>query len=505
MSDEQNKDLPTEPEVKVDSTEPTSTPVESYTGKSTVTIQADPVEAYKEGETPPPYQEALHFYMDHPYNVHLNIKGVELEDLPSDESARIHYSDVIAGAAQNHTSANNEFTPFLEENGGQWQQTLEYEGHRLGLARPRQTVKRGQLSGHEARLRVNAAVGLGSVVSVPCWHTGAWLNMKAPSNATLLELERRIGNLKIDLGRKTQGASFSNVAVFTNIHLINVALEHVYGGTIRPDLKVLKDRLLITDIPLVVWGFACSIWQDGYPMERPCVKDPSVCNHVDEAKVRITKLLWVNNRMINDQQRVHMLEREKEADLKDLEAYQKQHSAPQTRLLDISDRVKVRLKVPTISAYEKAGFDWVDRIVKATDEAFGQSLRGDERNAYIFDQARTTSMMRYAHFVDEVLFLDEDGQEESFVKDADGIRGVLETLSSDRKHTKAFISGVTKFIRSAIIAAIGIPRYTCPACKGEAPEEDSPEHLAEIIQIEMNEVFFTLQYMRLISNMDLQL
>lgn len=478
---------------------------DSTVKKANFTVQVDPVLPYGEGESRPPYQQALHFYMDHPYNVQANLRDVEVEDLPSSEENRTRYSEVIAGAAQNHTLGNNTFSPFLESAEDEWVQTLEYEGTRLGLARPRQTVKRGQLSGHEARLRVNAAVGLGSVVSVPCWHTGAWLNMKAPSNATLLELERRIGNLKIDLGRKTYGAAFSNVAVFTNIHLINVALEHVYGGTIKPDVKTLKDRLLITDIPLIVWGFASSIWQDGYPMERPCVKDPTKCNHVDEAKVRLTKLMWVNNRMVNDQQRVHMLEREKEVSVKELEVYQKQHTAPQTRVLDISDRVKIKIKVPTIAEYERAGFEWIDRIVKSADEAFGQSLRGDERNTYIYDQARTTSMMRYFHFVDEVHFLDEDGQEESFVKDLDGIRAVLETLSSDRKLTNNFISGVAKFIRTAVIAAIGIPRYTCPACKGEAPEEDSPEYLPEIIQIEMNEVFFTLQYMRLINNMDLQL
>jgi hypothetical protein len=319
------------------------------------------------------------------------------------------------------------------------------------------------------------------------------LKLKAPSDSTLLELERRIAVEKISLGRSTVGVGFTNIAVYLNSFLIDMILNHVYDGTYK-DLspKALKSIIKVTDIPQLVWGMACAIWPNGYRLVRPCVNDPSACNHIDEAHISVSKLSWVDNRAVSKSQRNAMVDRDGTQSDEDLKTYREAHIAPQNSLFKINDAMSLKLAVPSIAEYELCGFRWVDDVVRMADEAFGQSLRGEERNNYITQQGAMTGLRRYSHWIKGVVFSEDD----AIAKERESIDEALDGLSSDNDIRRSIIDGVEKFMRTSVISTIGIPRYDCPACGKGPTEEDLPLRLQEIIQLEPNEVFFTLQYMQ---------
>jgi len=425
-------------------------------------------------------------------DVRAQLEGLKPDNMVGSREHLIRWEQSIRTASGQYPDVD--VSPFKPE-GGHWRQGVSHDGDELVAGKPRMNQTAGKVTGESALLRVRAAAKLGTIINIPLWHTGIWLKVKAPSESTLLELERKIAREKVILGRSTMGVSFSNVSVYTQSYLTDVILNHVYDGSVKDlSVKALKELIKVTDIPQLVWGFACAIWPNGYRLVRPCVNDPSKCTHLDEAHINLSKLSWVNNRQISKFQANLMSDRDGKFTDDQLSNYHNEHHAPQKRLLKLNDQMSLRLSVPSIAEHERCGFRWVDGVVRMTDEAFGQSMRGDDRNNYILQQSAMTNLRRYSHWISEIVFSDE-----SSADDQETIDEALDSLPGDRKLSEKVITNTEDFIRDTVISAIGIPRYDCPAC-GEGPdEEDCPRHLAEIIQLEVNEIFFTLHYMR-VSN-----
>jgi hypothetical protein len=444
------------------------------------------------------FEEALVFLMDHPERVNEAIRNMKRNNLPGSEQDNERYA-TFAGEAERHhpkPQFDGDVSPFFRESSF-WRQSVQHNNEEISAARPVFSNKGGKLSGDSALLRVRAAAGLGTIVNVPLWHTGIWLKVKAPSEGTLLELDRRIGMEKISLGRRTVGVAFSNASIYLTSYLLDMILNHVYDGTYKDlSISALKKVIKVTDIPQLVWGMACAIWPNGYRLVRPCVNDPLECNHLDEAHVNLSKLSWVDNRAISTSQRNHMAHRDGTSTDEQLIAYRDAHVAPQKTSVKITDDMTLQLEVPTISQYEDAGFRWVDGVVRMADEAFGQSLRGQERNDYIAQRGAMANLRRYSHWVSSIVF--SDG---AIAEDRESIDQALDSLTGSEEFRKVILDGTNDFIRKSVINAIGIPQYTCPSCGKGPNSEDTVERLPEIIQLEVNEVFFTLQRMRVLKIM----
>lgn len=425
-------------------------------------------------------------------DVRKQLEGLKPDNMVGGRDHLLQWEETIRKASGMYPDVD--VTPFKNAD-SHWRQGMSHEGDELVAGKPRMTQTTGKVTGESALLRVRAAAGLGTIINIPLWHTGIWLKVKAPSESTLLELERKIAREKVILGRSTMGVSFSNVSVYTQSYLTDVILSHVYDGSVKDlSTKALKELIKVTDIPQLVWGFACAIWPNGYRLVRPCVQDPSKCTHLDEAHINLSKLSWVNNRRVSKFQANLMSDRDGKFTLDQVVNYQNEHHAPQKRLVKLTDAMSIRLNVPSIAEHERCGFRWVDGVVRMTDEAFGQSLRGDERNNYILQQSAMTNLRRYSHWITEIVFSDDSSAE-----DQETIDEALDGLTGERKLSEKIIKDVEDFIQETVISAIGIPRYECPKCGGEPEEEDCPRHLPEIIQLEVNEVFFTLHYMRVSS------
>ncbi len=395
--------------------------------------------------------------------------------------------------AREHVMRGNVFTATTQRDASLWRQKVALGDDDIGAGRPRFGGSGGQvLSGERALMKATSVLGLGGVVQIPLWHTGIWVSLKAPSEASLLELERRIANEKISLGRLTNGMIFSNTSIYTVSYVVNFALNHIYDASVRDiSQDALKNLIKVTDIPTLIWGLVCTIYPGGYKYARPCTANPSECQHVVTGKINLTKLSWTDNSSLSDWQRRHMSQRNEKFSEEDLSRYQKEHVRGGLETLKVSDELKVKLRVPTIAQYEQSGFSWVDNIVKMMEGSLGVSLKGQERDNYITDQGRMTALRQYGHWVESI----EVG--EDVIEDHESVEVVLGALSSEEEIFRPFFEGVGKYIDRATLSLIAVPKYRCPKCNGEQ-EGDVPQNLnTHLLPLDMCKIFFTLLGQRL--------
>lgn len=391
------------------------------------------------------------------------------------------------GKAVEHMVNGNALGDSLSRENSHWRQKVNVEGDELAAARPRFNSKEGGsvLSGERAILRATNMLGLGATIQIPLWHTGIWVTLKAPSDGALLELDRRISNEKITLGRYTSGMLYSNTMVYTQSFVINFVLSHIQDATVKDTSpNALRKLIKATDIPTLVWGLVCTIYPNGYPFSQPCTADPSKCQHVTKTMLSLTKLSWTDNRALTDDQRRHMQKRNAKFSEEQIRDYQSKHKFGNTETKTITDELRLVLDVPSIERYEQAGFAWVDGIAKMVDDSFGVSIKGEERDAYIMDQGRLTALRQYGHWVTRIE-MDED-----VVEDRETIEALMGTLSSNDDISINIFDSVGKYIDRSTISLIGIPKYPCPECGEPIGTYDSTH--PHLLPLDMVSIFFTL-------------
>lgn len=461
-------------------TEPT-TPMEANTELTRECFSAD--------KHPVPLEERLAFLHVTLAEFLEQLQRYPKGDLDTGAAAK-EWAKAVKEGAPHHFSGQS-FDASTSRTDALWRQTVDHDGVSLSAGIPRLGDAKGtKLTGDRALMRVTAAAGLGAVVQVPLWHTGIWLTLKAPSDGELLELDRRIAMEKIALGRDTNGMVYSNESVYLMTHLVNFALGRVYDGTVSDiSIPALKNLILTPDYPVLIWGLLCTIYPNGYPMARPCTADPIKCQHVVKEIVNVSKLLWVDNRALTDGQRRHMAQRTKVFSPEDIARYQEAHTRLAPRTVKINEQLSVLLKVPTLQAYEDAGYRWVDGIVEMVDRAFATPLRGDARESYISEQARVSVLRQYGHWVAQVVV---DGEE--IIDDQETLERILSTWSSDDDITNTLLVGVGEYIDHTAITLVAVPKYNCPSCG--APIGVNAKH-PHLIPLEVSRVFFTLLHQRL--------
>lgn len=388
---------------------------------------------------------------------------------------------------------NEPFQAALDQEGGDWQQTVDSAGQPMGISRPRFAESGTVLTGERAVMRMTAALGLGTIHQVPLWHTGIWVSFKAPSEASILELERRVGSAKVTLGRMTNGLVFSNTAVHLINDLLDFALQHVYDTNAKEmSPKYLESIVLVTDIPLILWGLASAIYPNGYPYSRGCINTEKVCNHVFEALLNLSKLMWTNRAALSEWQTKRMSQRKTRMSDEDLKRYAEEHKYNQERRVSITDQIAITLAVPTIEQYYNSGNAWIANIIKVMEGAFGENIRGDERDAYITNQGRLTNLRQYGHWVKEVHI-----EEAEIGTDRDTIENLMGVLTADEETRTTTLAAVSEYINSVTVSVIGLPKHECPVCKANQVKEEEAQFSPYVVPIDVAQVFFTLLNQRI--------
>lgn len=405
------------------------------------------------------------------------------------------------------------FQAALSNPDSDWTNRPTHEDKPITLQKLGRSTGTGNVSGENAVLKVKSLLGLGTIMHVPLWHTGCWISLKAPSNSSILELNRRIAEEKVTLGRQTSGMVFSNTSVYIQSYLVNFILAHIYDTSLETrDPAELKRIILVNDLPSMVWGILGTMYPDGYDLREPCVAALTDCTHVSEGKVNIGRMRIVDRSRLHEDQLKFMSNRNRKRTVAELEGYQELHThTSRTETIDddaLPTTLSVDIKCPTIDEYENIGFNWVSEIEEMVDKAFSLPAKGKQRDAYITEHGRVNRLRQYSHWISEIRV--GTGDQCTTITDRQTIDDTCGELSQLDAATNAILGGIGEFIEASAIAVIGYPNAPCPSCglrfgdhKEKAPEaggedtiirgKDAPEFVA----IDLTTTFFTLTGQRL--------
>lgn len=368
-----------------------------------------------------------------------------------------------------------------------WAQHVDSELGVLMAKAPQFKDKPGVLlTGERAVLRLRHLTGQGSVYQTPLWHSGFWVTFKAPSDASMLELQRRILQEKIDLGRHVHGLAFSNHSVYIAGWLTEFALSHVYDTNVK-DLpnESLRDVISTLDLPALLWGMACVIWPNGFQYAQACANDPAKCNYVIKELLDVTKLQWTDNRQLNTWQASHMSMRNKKVTLDAVEKYKNEFVVGKPRVVKLSPEVSAQLSVPSIQEYLTAGNKWVGSIVQMIDKAFSLTPEDGQRNAFIAEQGQASTMRQFGHWVDEL-----DMGNDQKITDEETLEMSLDALSGRDDIVETYLTEIGKFMDDATVSVIAINTHECPSC-GTKRASGMPRY-PHLLPLDVMSTFFTL-------------
>lgn len=428
-----------------------------------------------------------------------NVDSVELEtlseiypklDITKGSVGKVWFNAFMQ--SMDHLIETASLSKSVQREDSSWVQRVEFEGVKLGPGQPVFKAAEGEtVSGEKALMLFTNELKLGANIQVPLWHTGIWVSIKAPSEASLLELDRRISEEKITLGRLSSGMIFSNSSIYTVMHVVDFTLKHVYDSSIKNiNPENLKSTIKIQDIHTLIWGLMVAIEPNGYDYARACTTNPAVCQHIVEGTVDLKKIHWVDRESLTEWQKRLMSKRSDKVTTADLKRYAEEHIRGGTRRISIVDpdvekEFYFDLHSPSIANFETSGHQWVDGIIRTMEESLGVNLQGRERDNYLLSQARVSTLNQYAHYIKSISL------NNITVDDPDTIIELLATLSSKDYIVEQLFEGIGKYIDDSMIALVAIPKYVCPNCGGEQTSLLNNSNL-NLLPIDPVTTFFTL-------------
>lgn len=382
----------------------------------------------------------------------------------------------------------------------EFRQTIDHEGRRLSIGPVTIPVTPGaRLSGEQAIFRAQAMTGLGGVFQIPLWHSGFWVTVRAPMESELLELNRRLGEEKIQLGRLSYGEAYSNMNVFYSAIVLDFIIDHLWRTSLAPEAQEkMRDLIKVQDIPVLAWGMAAAIYPDGFQYVRSVVGDENNPTGIISQKLKIPRLLWVNNRMLSDWQRQHMSNRQAgRMTLESIERYQSEFTIGQERVITVQDEVRdeatgdilkgaitMTLKSPNMDEFLSSGERWLNGIISQYDYSAGQEVNNQEREIYLHRHATASLARQYGHWVKEIGLGDNPTEEGT-----ETVESVLTRLSGDLNILARYFEAVKEFQADSTIALVAVPTT-------DDKEAIFPRH-PKLFPIDPMSVFFILLVQRI--------
>jgi len=389
-----------------------------------------------------------------------------------------------------------------------WTNSVEAEKERLHISRPTFEKNDGmKLSGQQAVMRMQSLTGMGTHARIPLWHTGIWVTMRAPTEAALLELERRLGHEKIRFGRETGGLMFSNTMVYLMNSLVDFALEHIIEATVaHVAIEDLKEIILLPDAHSLIHGILCTMYPNGYPYRQPCVINPFKCTHVIEANISIPRLAFTDQLRLTEWQARQMTRKFSKFTADELKKYQEQHTYLAEREVKLTDQVSMTLCTPTIEKYRQVGTSWIDSLVSRVTRSFGANIEEGHRAQLISEQGRITSLCQYAHMVQKITLVDRDAERKiitNVIEDTPSIVDSLSALTASAEIFQAYYDGMNKFIEASVLTIMAVPKTPCPVCSKDHVNDEKYKAQPSLIPLDIVNIFFTLRARRITKTLHL--
>ena len=409
----------------------------------------------------------------------LNERAEERLYMPSESAERmVEYFNNIPNMAEETISQENlewvtahqaglsfipkfgAFRRTLKRKSARYRQSVTFGQSELSMAIPREDRNvMGVLNGAQAVQQMHHVMHMSGQVTIPLWHSGFWITIRQPSEASILEMKHRIALEKINMGRATSGLVYGNSTVFMSEHVTNMVHEHIHTHSIALGVNdTLHQFIQATDLQILAWGLASGIWSKGFHYERAVLDETGSASRVVTEKLNLLRMLVVDNNALSDWQKSHMSNRRPKSMTVDaVKKYQDEFVLSQGSAVKLGTHMMLRLKTPKLETYLQQGTRWVNSTVDMVNRTLGMDLDDVTRNNFVSEQAKTSTARQYSHWVSEIIFLDDDGNERSKAVESAVIESALATMSQDPDLVKEFMLLVRDFIDEATFACICIP------------------------------------------------
>lgn len=381
-----------------------------------------------------------------------------------------------------------------EREGSHWTPSVKHGDTELRPGQPRQKLEAGAYSDEELLSYLTKRAGVGTTYDWPLWHSGIWLRFRAPSLSDIAQMNHTLQSKRVELGTSSKGLAFSNSQQTLLNVAVNFALQFVIESNIEYKSPTdLEDKIDAMDAPLVLLGFASTMYPSGLPYAMPCVADPSKCQEIVKALLMPRELIQVDELALTQFQKNHMARRFRgKVPADDLVRYKNEHRMGRERIVWFGD-VGLRLGTPSLLEQREAGELWINGIIEMTQGAFNEPEHGQNRNRYINHLGNTTSARQYAHWVKAVLERDDDTTDGYRVvsESVNVVNGFLDRTISDPKYLDDFFTKVTTFIEETIVAMVAVKSYNCPSCDTPTATEFH-KRFEHLVPLDMLTLFFTL-------------
>lgn len=411
----------------------------------------------------------------------------------------IKWRKVNEEAVENYTPFGLYQERFVDPKSS-FKQGIEKDGNLYGISNVKVKNVSGELEGEVALLKVAKYLGIGEIKTIPLPHSGIWVVIKPPTEKDLIDFYNSIYREKIYLGRMTKGLTLTNFSVYINNRLVDFILRHVQSVNYS-DISVneLKNYILIYDLPILAWGFASTIYPNGFEYQRACVNDLEKCNYVAQSVINLDKLLWIDNNALTESQKNILFEYKPKKHTVDI--YRKfitEHTRTVSHVVEIKEGLKIKLTIPTIAEYVSDGLSWVNKINDSIENIFlERNIEDDETKLNILDQYVKSSILRqFSHYIEHIEV------DDSIITNRDTINKTLEILSSEDDIREKINTEVLKFKQDTTLALIGIPSYKCPKCGADQQVNPINENLRNVIPLDVMNLFFTLVTLRIARIME---
>lgn len=428
-------------------------------------------------------EEVIH-HLSHPLKDTASIIETVRDVTENDSQAARNFTQGIPSALTTATKYA-QFEAVVENTNSLFKQYLQTEKGKIGYQVPKFADSDvNKVSGEKALIRLRSLLGQGSIISIPLYHSGFWITIRTPKETELLELHRRIQEDKVLLGRATAGLIFSNMQTFTINWLMELVGDLFMYSTLK-DSTDWKSKVKSLDIPTIIWGLASTIWPNGYQYTRSILTEKGIKEKkLVTGKIDVSKLFWVDNNALTEQQKAHMSNRTQESVTDDmLVNYCSQFPKMSGRQVEINENVSITLKVPTLTEYVASGYKWVSDISTSLESVFtSESTDPETRTKAMFQHAQLSNLRQWSHWIESIVYDEVGHKERQFIDEA------LTIFSSDTEISKKIFEEVSKYINDVTISVIAIPETN--------GEETSLPRFPRLIPIDVVMVFFSLLQQR---------
>lgn len=369
-------------------------------------------------------------------------------------------------AFQSETSIiDNTLDPVVNNNKNtRFQQGLEVNNSMLSFSGVTPKTIGGANMNSAAVLQVRNMFNLGGRISVPLFHSGFWVTLDCPNEGTLIELNRALIEDKIILGRSTYGLLFSSLTSVFSQRILDFIINHIYDSNLRNEERAnIRELISINDLPILIWGWACTIWPKSFPLTRPTHKEDGTPGNTITQNVSLARMLFVDNLAFTIKQKNQMTRKAAGIISKsEVNEYQKEFESsgnythsfiikPENNDMDVT--LKIELGVCNVNDYFETSNKWINSIISNVDNIFAMNSDIEAKNASILDFAKSSTLRQYTHFVKKITFVSEN---ETPIEDKETISSLLDVLSNKDNIRELFFTNIKELIKKsthAIIAA----------------------------------------------------